>query len=92
MGWLAPTTVGLALVFLTLARPNSELARLASSSNQFPVMAMSLSNMSFAAYLPGSFANDQNVVRPESFDWTNHGGSHSSMGSFLQSRTNYLKR
>jgi hypothetical protein len=67
------------------------LARLASGSNQAPIMAVTLSNVSLAAYIPGSFANDQNAV-PHTFEWTNRGHSPSSIPSFPQSRTNYLKR
>jgi len=84
--------VCLLLFFVTLAQRNGELARLASASNQMPIMAVTLSNVSLAAYLPGSFANNQNRVRPDTFEWTNHGHSPSSMPSFPQSRTNYLKR
>ena len=82
----------LLLLFVTFTPRNGELARLASASNQMPIMAVTLSNVSLAAYLPGSFANDQNAVRPDTFEWTNHGHSSSSMPSFPQARTNYLKR
>jgi len=92
LSWLAPVTVCLLLFFVTLAQRNGELARLASASNQMPIMAVTLSNVSLAAYLPGSFANDQNAVRPDTFEWTNHGHSPSSIPSFPQSRTNNLKR
>lgn len=90
--WLAPATVCLLLLFVTFNQRDGELARMAASSNQFPMMAVTMSNMSFAAYLPGSFVNDQNAVRSETFEWTNHGHSFSSIPSFPQSRTNYLKR
>ncbi len=92
LGWLAPATVCLLLLFVTLNQRNGELGQLAASSNQFPMMAVTLSNMSFAAYLPGSFANDQNAVRPQTFEWTIHAHSTSTTASFPQSRTNYLKR
>ena len=92
LGWLAPATVCLMLFFVTFSQRSDELARLASSSNQMPIIAVTLSNVSLAAYLPGSFANDRNAVRPNTFEWTNHGHSPSSIPSFLQSRTNYLKR
>ena len=92
LGWLAPAAVGLLLLFLTLDQRSAELGSLTASSNQFPMMAVTLSNMSFAAYLPGSLANDHNGVRPQSFEWTNHGHSTSTTASFPQSRTNYLKR
>jgi len=92
LGWLAPATVCLLLLFVTVSQRSGELARLASASNQMPIIAVTLSNVSLAAYLPGSFANDQNAVRPDTFEWTNHGHSPSSIPSFPQARTNYLKR
>ena len=92
LGWLAPATVCLLLFFVTVNQRSGELARLASASNQMPIIAITLSNVSLAAYLPGSFANDQNAVRPDTFEWTNHGHSPSSIPSFPQSRTNNLKR
>ena len=92
LGWLGPTTVCLLLFFVTVNQRSTDLARLAAASDQLPIIAVTLSNVSLAAYLPGSFANDQNAVRPDTFEWTNHGHSSSSMPSFPQSRTNYLKR
>ena len=92
LSWLAPVTVCLLLFFVTVNQRSGELARLASASNQIPIIAVTLSNVSLAAYLPGSFANDQNAVRPDTFEWTNHGHSPSSIPSFPQARTNYLKR
>ena len=92
LGWLAPATVCLLLFFVTISQRSGELARLASASNQMPIIAVTLSNVSLAAYLPGSFANDQNAVRPDTFEWTNHGHSPSSIPSFPQAPTNYLKR
>jgi len=91
LGWLAPVTVCLLVMFVTFNQRNGELARLAAS-NQVPMMAVTWSNVSFAAYLPGSIVNDQNAVRPSNFEWTNHGHSSSSMASFPESPTNYLKR
>src|SRR5881396_3233356 len=92
LGWLAPATVCLLLFFVTVSQRSGELARLAAGSNQIPIMAVTLSNVSLAAYPPESFANDRNAVRPDTFEWTNHGHSPSSIPSFPQSRTNYLKR
>ena len=92
LGWLAPATVCLLLFFVTVNQRSGQLARLGAASNQMPIMAVTLSNVSLAAYLPGSFANDQNAVRPDTFEWTNHGHSPSSIASFPQSRTNNLKR
>ena len=92
LGWLAPATVCLLLFFETVSQRSGELARLASASNQIPIIAVTLSNVSLAAYLPGSFANDRNAVRSDTFEWTNHGHSASSVPSFPQFQTNYLKR
>jgi hypothetical protein len=92
LGWLGPATACLLLLFVTVTQRSGELARLTAASDQLPIMAVTLSNVSLAAYLPGSFANDQNAVRPDTFEWTNHGHSPSSIPSFLQARTNYLKR
>ena len=80
------------LLFITFSQRGGELTRLASASNQVPMMAVTLSNLSFAAYLPGSSVNDRNALRPDTFEWTNHGRSPSSIPAFPQSRTNYLKR
>jgi hypothetical protein len=91
LGWLAPATVCLLLLVAVFSHRTGERTRRASST-QFPIMAVTLSNVSFAAYLPGSFVNDQNRVRPGTFEWTNHGHSPSSIPSFPPSRTNYLKR
>ena len=92
LSWLAPATVCLLLFFVTFSQRSDDLARLASASNQMPIIAVTLSNVSLASYLPGSFVNDQNAVRPDTFEWTNHGHSPSSIPSFPQARTNYLKR
>ena len=91
LSWLAPATICLMLIFVTMNQRSGELARLAGS-NQAPMMALTLSNVSSAAYLPGSFVSDQNAVRPGTIEWTNHGHSPSSIASFPQSRTNNLKR
>jgi hypothetical protein len=77
LGWLAPATVCLLLLFVTASQRSGELARRASGSNQTPIMAVTLSNVSLV---------------PDTFEWTNHGHSPSSIPSFPQSRTNYLKR
>ena len=92
LGWLGPATACLLLLFVTVTQRSGKLARLAASSDPLPIMAVTLSNVSLAAYLPGSFVNDQNAVRPDTFEWTNHGHSPSSIPSFPQGRTNYLKR
>lgn len=90
-GWLAPATVGFLLLFVTLNQREVELPGLAAA-NQAPMMAVTWSNVSFAAYLPGSFVYDQNTLPRRTFEWTNQGHSPSSIPSFPQSRTNDLKR
>jgi hypothetical protein len=49
-----------------------------------PLVAMILSNQSYAAYLPGSFQRSQN--RWDTFEWTNPGGFPSSDGPFLRAK------
>jgi hypothetical protein len=44
------------------------------------VVAMGLSNQSYAAYLPGAYQPTANRV--DTFEWTNRGYSNSSMDSF----------
>ena len=50
------------------------------------IMALSLSNQNYAAYLPGSFACEAN--RLDSFRWTNGGASPSSASSISLGKTN----
>jgi hypothetical protein len=90
LGWLAPATAVVLLAFVTLNPRQADLSGVASS-RQAPIVAVTFSNISFAAYLPGSFVNDQNTVPPATFEWTNRGRSPSSMPSFPQARTNDLK-
>jgi hypothetical protein len=54
--------------------------RVHSSNDGGAMMAMIFSNQSFAAYLPGSFTREQN--RWDTFEWTNHGHSGSSVAPF----------
>ena len=49
LGWLAPATVCLMLFFVTVGQRSGELARLASASNQLPIIAVTLSIVSLAA-------------------------------------------
>lgn len=94
LGWLAPATAVVLLAFVSLNPRQGDLSGL-SASRQAPIVAVTFSNISFAAYLPGSFVNDQNTVPTvpaRTFEWTNRGGSPPSMPSFPQARTNVLKR
>lgn len=52
-----------------------------AATDQAPMVAMILSNQSYAAYLPGSFQRNQN--RWDTFEWTNTGDFTSSGGPFL---------
>ncbi|MBE0545325.1 MAG: hypothetical protein IH623_28635 [Verrucomicrobia bacterium] len=56
---------------------------LAARSN---LVAVIMSNQSYAAYLPGSFQHVANRV--DTFEWTNGGYSTSSMHSLSPGRTN----
>jgi hypothetical protein len=53
----------------------------AIGSTNAPLVAMIMSNQSSAAYLPGSFRNDQNIITANTFEWTNGSRSPSSMRS-----------
>jgi len=78
MQWLAPAMA--CVLFATLAlNPRGPIL-----PGSQPMMAMILSNQSFAAYLPGSFQRDQN--RWDTFEWTNHGQSGSSVAPFSPGR------
>lgn len=78
MHWLAPATA--CLLFATLAL-NPRGSALPDGQ---PLMAIILSNQSYAAYLPGSFRQEQN--RWDTFEWTNHGHSGSSVAPFSPGR------
>lgn len=56
-------------------------------AGQGAVMTMSLSNQSYAAYLPGSFACDAN--RLDTFRWTNGGGFPSFTFSIAPGKANH---
>ena len=59
-----------ACVILTLAMLNQpDRSGVSVAAGQGAIMAMSLSNQSYAAYLPGSFACEAN--RLDTFRWTN---------------------
>src|SRR5688572_6374659 len=69
--WLAPAMACLLFATLALHPPGTSLP------GSQPLMAVILSNQSYAAYLPGSFQREQN--RWDTFEWTNHGQSGSSV-------------
>jgi hypothetical protein len=92
--WLAPVTVSLLLLVLTFNVRTGGL-RL-SDATPVPMLALTLSNQSVAAYLPGSFRGQRNRLAAErmteSFGWTKPAGSPSSMASFIRWTTNSLER
>jgi hypothetical protein len=89
--WLAPATGCLLLLFFTFSDQGNGWSRLAGS-NPGPIVAITLSNQSLAAYFPGSFPNEQNAMPADTFEWTNTSRSSSSIPSFPLSKTNYLDR
>ena len=89
--WLAPATGCLLLLALTFGRPGNNWQRLAGP-DAGPIVAITLSNQSLAAYFPGSFPREQNAVPADTFEWTNNSRSPSSIPSFPLSKTNHLER
>src|SRR5574339_256508 len=78
MPWLAPAMACLVLATLALNPRGSSLP------GGQPLLGVILSNQSYAAYLPGSFQPEQN--RWDTFEWTNHGQSGSSVAPFSPGR------
>ena len=78
LAWLVPVTVSLVFACVTLNQPVTN--PLAATAGSRTLVAMSLSNQSYAAYLPGSFQRSAN--RLDTFGWTNGSRSSSSMHSF----------
>ena len=71
-GWLAPTTVALALMCVLFNQRYG--APSSAPTGASPMVAMILSNQSAAAYLPGSFQAEQNNLPADAFKWTHGGG------------------
>jgi len=84
LGWLAPAT---ACVLLTLTVINRGSVSGGSASPE-PMVAMALSNQSYAPYLAASFRPVQNRLSSVTFDWTNCGASTSTTGFFSPGRVN----
>jgi hypothetical protein len=74
----APTAACLVLTLSGLKQYGQPL--LSSSHPQAEMIALSLSNQSFAPYLPGNCQSAANRVA--TFEWTNGGYSQSSVRSF----------
>jgi hypothetical protein len=76
LGWLAPAT---ACVLLACSVLNSGTGVSNGASQHGPLLAMSLSNLSYAPYAPANYRSGQNDLTSVTFDWTNRSGSTSSM-------------
>lgn len=63
--------------------------RLAHEDPQVALVALSLSNQHFAPYLPGNGQSTAN--RLDTFEWTNGGGSQSSVRSFTPPKATDLQ-
>ena len=85
LGWLAPAT---ACALLTLSIFNSGSSLPGSSSHHEPMVAMMVSNQSYAAYVSGAFQRGQNDLPAVTIGWTNRSGSTSNISSFLQGGMN----
>jgi hypothetical protein len=59
-----------------------------SSSRHEPMVAMMLSNQSYAAYVSGAFQSGQNDLHSVTLDWTNRSGSTSGVNPYVRSRMN----
>jgi hypothetical protein len=81
LGSFAPAT---ACLLLTLSVFNC--GNYYGSSRPTPLVAMILSNQSYAAYASGNVNESQNSLFSVTFDWTNHGNFTSSMSPFLRTR------
>jgi len=81
---LIPAAACLILTMAMLNQPDRTGASAAAA--QGAILAMSLSNQSYAAYLPGSFACEAN--RLDTFRWTNGGGLPFSAFSISPGKTN----
>ena len=80
--WLSPVAACLMLVMvLSGLQPGVPVA---ANLDRSPMVAMILSNQSYAPYLPGSFQRSKNRLR-DTFEWTNTGRYPSSGGPFLRS-------
>lgn len=81
---LIPAAACLILTVAVLNHP--ERAGIVAGTESGAMLALSLSNQSYSAYLPGSFACTAN--RLDTFRWTNGGGSPSSALLLSPGKTN----
>ena len=82
----APTAACLVLTMVGLKQYGQPLL---PPGGQAEMIAMSLSNQSFAPYLPGNCQSAANRVA--TFEWTNRGYSQSSMRSFTPTKGSDLQ-
>ena len=81
--WLAPVTAVLLLACIVF---NQHSGPTSASATNAPLVGMILSNQSAAAYLPGNFQGDQNLITANTFEWTNGGRFTSSVRSLPGSK------
>jgi len=84
---LAPTAACLLLTVSMLRQPGQ--AFVPGGETQAAIVALGMSNQSYAAYLPGSYQPTAN--RLDTFEWTNRGYSTSSMRSFTPPKATDLQ-
>ena len=72
LSWLAPATMALLLVCVLFNQRNIPIA-FSGSVKSGSMVAVALSNQNAAAWLPGSFAHEQNSIPAEPIRWTNDG-------------------
>jgi hypothetical protein len=84
-GWFAPVTAALLLACIVF---NQHAGPATARATNAPLVAMIISNSSSAAYLPGSFQRDQNIITANTFEWTNGSRSTSSIRSLSGPRGN----
>ena len=85
-GWLAPTTVALALMCVLFNQRYGSPSSLPEGAG--PMVAMILSNQSAAAYLPGSFQAEQNNLPADIFDRSSRSTSPHRLTAVTRSKGN----
>lgn len=68
LAWLAPATLALLVLCLLINQRNNPFT---AGNGSGVMISVALSNQSGASWLPGSFANAQNTIPAETFQWTN---------------------
>lgn len=83
--WLAPAA---ACLLLALSALNQQREGATALSTMESVAVLSLSNRSYAPYLPDSREQGRNTFSAVTFEWTNRSRSTSSIGSFSPDKAN----